>query len=386
MDAEDRSFELEQLRLLEIRLSLREPFHSATGVVAARRVLLVEIEPRDAAPVWTECVALESPHYTPECFETAWLALRDWLAPRVLGQEMESPLELAALLAKGVRGHEMARAAIEMGAWTLLAERWGQSLSTVLGGSRQRVGTGIALGLEKEPAVLVDKARKAIERGYQRLKVKIEPGRDVDFLLSLRQAVGDAVSIVADANSAYAAVDWEIFERLDTLGLTMIEQPLEWNDLVQHARLQERLETPLCLDESVTDLGRAREMVELRAARVLNLKPGRVGGLGSAKAIHDLCFERQIPVWCGGMLETGIGRAYNVALASLPNFSRPGDLSPSERYWQQDIVWPHWTMDGEGWVDVPTAPGLGVEIDVERIEALKVREEVLRARNRVTGP
>jgi O-succinylbenzoate synthase len=227
---------------------------------------------------------------------------------------------------------------------------------------------------------LVAKATEALAAGYQKVKIKIAPRKDVEWVAAVRAACGDSAHLMADANNAYTLDDADRLAALDPLQLMMIEQPLAWDDLVQHAALQTRLQTPLCLDESITSLARARDMVALRAGRIINIKPGRVGGFAPSIAIHDFAEEHAIPVWCGGMLESGIGRAYNVALASLPNFTLPGDLSPSARYWAQDIVTPEWTMDAKGFVEVPlTTPGIGVRVDAERIDALTVRREELRA-------
>jgi len=242
------------------------------------------------------------------------------------------------------------------------------------------VETGISLGIEPDPASLVEKALRARASGYRKIKLKIQPGSDVAFVQAVREALGPEVALMVDANSAYTPADGEHLARLDACDLIMIEQPLAHDDLVRHAALQKRLSTPLCLDESITGVDRAEDMLALGAGRIINIKPGRVGGFGPSISIHDLCQQAGVPVWCGGMLESGIGRAYNVALASLPGFTLPGDLSPSARYWARDIVDPEWTMDDEGFVTVPRAtPGLGIEVDLDRIEDLTVRREVLTA-------
>ena len=225
----------------------------------------------------------------------------------------------------------------------------------------------------------MEKARAALERGYRKIKIKIKPGADVKYVRAVREALGSEAPLMADANNAYTLEDADSLVALDELGLIMIEQPLAWDDLLRHAELQKRLATPICLDESITSLDRAADMIALGAGRIVNIKPGRVGGFLQSIAIHDLCAAHGIPVWCGGMLESGVGRAHNVALASLPNFTIPGDISPSERYWDEDIVIPEWTMDKEGWIDVPVDQlGLGVQVDRDRIEELTVRREILR--------
>ncbi|MGE5125176.1 MAG: o-succinylbenzoate synthase [Betaproteobacteria bacterium] len=370
---------LEAITLREIRLSLREPFRIASGVVQERRILLLELRDASGASAWSECVAEERPNYSPETVDTAWLMIEKEVAPRVIGRELRHPRELHALLARHFRGHNMAKAAVEMGTWGLAATLAGEPLARFIGGSRAAIATGISLGIQPDPQALVGKARAALAEGYRRLKLKIEPGRDVAFVAAVRDALGADAPLMADANSAYTLADAERLLELDSLGLMMIEQPLAWDDLLRHAELQQRLRTPLCLDESITGLERAQDMVALGSGRIVNLKPGRVGGFAASLAIHDYCRDHGVPVWCGGMLESGVGRAYNVALASLPNFSLPGDVSPSARYWDEDVVTPAWTMD-EGMVRVPLdRPGIGVTVDEARVAALTVRSAVLRS-------
>ena len=376
------SLQIDSITLREIQLPLVEPFRISSGVTTTRRILLLELVDRNGASTWSECVAGDFPNYSPESIDTATLAIREWLAPRVLGQRFETPQEVSAALAEDLRGHEMARAAIEMGAWALAATKGGQSLSSVLGGTRKRIGTGISIGIQSSPEELADKAEKSLAEGYRKIKLKIKPGQDLDYLHAVRERLGPDAPLMADANNAYTLDDTDHLVQLDDLDLVMVEQPLAWDDVARHAELQRRMRTPVCLDESITNIARAEDMIRLRAGRIVNIKPGRVAGFTASKAIHDLCEANDIPVWCGGMLESGIGRAYNVALASLPNFTIPGDVSPSNRYWARDIVSPEWTMDGDGWVDVPDGPGLGVEVDRERIEALTVQRETLRRASR----
>lgn len=372
------SLQIDSITLREIRLPLVEPFRISSGVTTTRRILLLELVDADGVATWSECVAGDFPNYTPESVDTATLAIREWLAPRVLGRRFETPEAVAAALAEDLRGHEMAQAAIEMGAWALAATKAGQSLSSLLGGTRERIGTGISIGIQSSPEELADKAGKALAEGYRKIKLKIKPGRDLDYLRAVRDRLGSDAPLMADANNAYTLDDVDHLVQLDDLDLVMVEQPLAWDDVARHAELQRRMRTPICLDESITNIARAEDMIRLRSGRIINIKPGRVAGFTASKAIHDLCEANDIPVWCGGMLESGIGRAYNVALASLPNFTIPGDVSPSGRYWARDVVSPEWTMDGDGWVDVPEGPGLGVEVDRERIEALTVERETLR--------
>ena len=373
------SLQIETITLREIRLPLVEPFRISSGVTTMRRILLLELIDSDGASTWSECVAGDLPNYSPESIDTAMLAIRAWLAPRVLGRRFETPEQVSEALAEDMRGHEMARAAIEMGAWALAATKAGQSLSSMLGGTRKRIGTGISIGIQTSPEELAAKAETALAAGYRKIKLKIKPGQDLPYLRAVRDRVGPDAPLMADANNAYTLDDTEHLLHLDDFNLVMIEQPLAWDDVARHAELQRRLRTPICLDESITNIERAEDMIRLQSGRIINIKPGRVAGFTASRAIHDLCAENDIPVWCGGMLESGIGRAYNVALASLPNFSIPGDVSPSNRYWARDVVTPEWTMDDDGWVDVPDGPGLGVEVDRDRIEELTVQQETLTA-------
>ena len=377
---------LERIALREIRLPLREPFRISSGVVSERRIFLLELTEADGVTVWAECVAGENPNYSPETVDTAWYAVKEWVAPRVLGRSLDGPEVVHGLLDRDFSGHNMAKAAVEMGSWALAAEKQGVPLPQLLGGTRDRVPTGISIGIQSTPEALVERAKRALGSGYRKIKLKIQPGADVDFVGAVRSALGAAVQIMADANSAYSLADADHLQKLDAFDLIMLEQPLGRDDLVRHAELQRRLRTPICLDESITSADRAEDMIALGAGRIVNIKPGRVGGFAASKRIHDVCARHEIPVWCGGMLESGIGRAYNVALASLPNFSLPGDLSPSARYWERDIVRPEWTMDAEGMVRVPRSrPGIGVEPDVDRIDDLTIRRESLERRSTVSA-
>ncbi len=330
----------------------------------------------DGVSEWSECVAFERPNYSPETIATAWLALKEWAAPRVVGRVFDHPGAVHEALSKDFRGHPMAKAAIEMGCWALHARLEGTSLVKVLGGEQTRVPVGVSLGIHDTPEELVETARRNLDEGYRKLKMKIAPGRDVSFVKAVRQALGDDAPLMVDANAAYTPADGDHLARLDAFDLTMIEQPLDSTDLVRHSQLQKRLRTPICLDESIDSPERAEDMLALGAGRIVNIKPGRVGGFAASRRIHDLCMAAGVPVWCGGMLESGVGRAHNVALASLPNFLLPGDLSPSARYWNRDIVDPEWTMSQDGFVDVPMdGPGIGVEVDRARVNAMTVRQE-----------
>jgi o-succinylbenzoate synthase len=371
---------IERIVVREIGLPLKEPFQISSGTVQERRICLVELH-QDGARAWSECVAFEQPNYSAETIDTARLAMREWIAPRLLGRRFGGPDRIHAALEENFCGHRMAKAAVEMGCWALAAELRGRSLARLLGGERGRVATGISLGIQANPGALVEKARAAYAEGYRKIKIKVKPGADVEYVAAVRDDLGPEAHLMADANSAYSLRDAEHLARLDDLDLMMIEQPLGRDDLVRHAELQRRLRTPVCLDESIVSVEAAEDMIALGSGRIVNIKPGRVGGFTSSIGIHDLCERNGIPVWCGGMLESGIGRAHNVALASLPNFTLPGDLSPSARYWERDIVTPEWTMDADGMVDVPLdRPGIGVTVDADRIDDLTVRCETLAAR------
>jgi o-succinylbenzoate synthase len=369
---------LERIALREIRLPLKEPFRISSGVVTDRRIALLELTDTDGTVGWSECVAGEQPNYSAETIDTAWLAIREWLSPRVIGRAFDHPRDVFAVLDANICGHNMAKAAVEMGMWDVAARQLDTSLSRLLGGTRDRVATGISIGIQASPDALVQRARAAYDLGYRKIKMKIQPGADVAFVRAVRSALGPSVHLMADANSAYTLADADHLAELDAFELIMIEQPLSRDDLVRHATLQSRLATPICLDESITSIDRAEDMLALGSGKIINIKPGRVGGFSVSKAIHDLCQSRSVPVWCGGMLESGVGRAHNVALASLPNFALPGDLSPSSRYWERDIVRPEWTMDAEGMVHVPLErSGIGVDVDLDRVDDLTIRHEEL---------
>lgn len=359
-------------------MPLRRPFRISSGVQSERRILLLELEDRDGTVGWSECVAQERPNYSPETIDTAWWALREWLVPRLLGRPLPGPGAVEAVLAEGVRGHRMARAGLEMGCWELAARKAGEPLARLLGGSRGAVETGISLGIQPTPSELAERVTEARQAGYRRIKIKIRPGDDLEFVAAAREAAGPETPLMADANAGYAPGDADRLAELDRFGLLMLEQPLEAGDLLRHADLQRRLRTPICLDESLSSPERVEDMLRLDAGRIVNLKPGRVGGFGPSLRIHELCLERDVPLWCGGMLESGVGRGHNVALASLPGFVLPGDLSASARYWEEDVVDPEWAADMESRVRVPLdRPGIGVELRRDRVERLTVRRDIL---------
>ena len=379
---------LARIDLREIRLPLVEPFRTANGVVDARRIVLLTLTDTDGAVAWSECVAESRPTYSPDTVDSCWLALTEWIVPLALGATFDTPSTMHSLLDRQVRGHHMARAAVEMGAWALEATRRSMPLATLLASEvgatpRDSVETGIALGMQDDMAALVDRVTRAQREGYRRIKLKVEPGRDVEWARAARDAVGASMNLAVDGNCSYSLDNADhaaALGALDSLGLSMIEQPLGHDDLVRHAELQQRMRTPICLDESIRDAASVRSMHALRGGRMVNVKPGRVGGFTEALMIHRTCGDAGIPLWCGGMLECGIGRAYNVALASLPGFTQPGDLSPSARYWERDVVTPAWTMDA-GRVRVPLdRTGIGVEVDDGFVDSLTVRASTFTAR------
>lgn len=368
-----------QIDVREISLPLREPFQISSGTMVARRCALLQLTDAEGHTCWSECVADDSPNYLPETIDTAWIAIVKWIAPRVLGRAFAGPGEIHAALGQNIRGHEMAKAAVEMGAWGLHATAMDMPLARLIGGVRPQIDVGISLGIQPTPEALVERVGAALAEGYRKVKIKIKPGSDVAFVTAARQAFPDA-PLMADANNAYTMDDLAALQALDALNLMMIEQPLAWDDIVRHRDLQAVMRTPICLDESITSLAKAQDMVTLGSGRIINIKPGRVGGFTASIKIHDFCEANGIPVWCGGMLETGVGRAYNVALASLPNFTKPGDVSPSARYWTRDVVTPEWTMTTEGTVVVPLdRPGIGVEVNTDMVDNLTTRSETLRA-------
>lgn len=368
---------IDRIVMREIRLPLKEPFRISSGAVSERRIALLELHHPSGLVAWSECVAGEYPNYSPETIDTAWHAIESWIAPKVLNRSFVHPREIHPVLRENIRGHDMAKAAVEMGGWALFAELTECSLAQLLGGTQHRIPVGISLGIQAHPDALIERAAAAQRDGYRKIKIKIKPGADIEYVTAVRDALPDA-HLMVDANNAYTLDDAGHLAKLDKLRLMMIEQPLEREDLVRHAALQKRLRTPLCLDESITSVERAEDMIALGSGRIINIKPGRVGGFSAAIAIHDVARNHDIPVWCGGMLESGIGRAHNVALASLPNFTLPGDLSPSARYWERDVVIPEWTMSPDGFVEVPFDPtGIGVRVDRDRIENLTARMQTL---------
>ena len=369
--------------LLEIVVPLREPFVTGGGVRRERRILLLKVDGDEDVGGWGECVAGEEPGYSYETTDTAWLVLTEHVLPKLLGREVLDPLEIAQVLAL-VRGHPMAKAAAEMALWDLQARELGVPLWELLGGSGEPVPAGVVLGLQSDADALLRTVERHVASGYARIKLKVDrASEDIARVRSVRERFPE-LPLMIDCGASYSLGDLSRLRDFDALGLTMIEQPLGHEDLIEHATLQGELETPICLDESIRSAGDARLAIQIGACRVINVKPGRVGGLGVARSIHDLCRDSGVPVWCGGMLETGIGRAHNISLATLPGFTLPGDLSESRRYWERDIVDPEIVLKA-GRVGLPVGTGICVEPDLERIASLAVRSRVFGRPNRIVA-
>jgi o-succinylbenzoate synthase len=361
---------IEQIHWRLIALRLREPFRISSGITHERRILLVSLDLGGVQGIG-ECVAGEAPNYSYETVATVRLVLEKHLAPALLGQSFEHPGDVAPFLDRVARGHRMAKAALEMAAWEGWARGRGESLATALGGTRDRVPAGVSIGIQPDTDTLLERIRAFLDQRYRRIKLKIAPDHDLHVLDAVRAAFPDT-PLTVDANAAYGPDDMDHLAAMDRFGLVLLEQPFAEDALLLHARLQERMATDLCLDESITTPGRCHEAIALRAGRIVNIKPGRLGGHAPSLDVHDQCAAAGIPVWCGGMLESGIGRAHNVALASLPNMRLPNDTSASDRYWERDVVTPPFTLDDDGMVAVPTGPGLGVEIDENYLDAVTV--------------
>jgi len=366
---------IERIDLKIVRLPLVRPFQTSSSRKEHLDHILVRIV-AGGVTGWGECASPSDPYYCPETTETCWHILRDFLAPLVLGREWSTIDELVGFYGL-VKGNHFARAGLEMACWDALARAHGQPLRALLGGTRSEVLSGVSLGIEDRIEPLLDEIARYREEGYRRIKLKIGPGRDVEVVRRVR-ACYPTIALQVDANSAYTLDDLPALKALDDFGLLLIEQPLAHDDIIDHARLQSALRTPICLDESIHSAGDARKALDLDACRVINIKVSRLGGLREARRVHDLCHARGVPVWCGGMHEFGIGRAANVAIASLPGFTIPGDVSGSDKYYAQDIALPP-ILAHNGAISVFDGPGLGVEPIEERIEARTLRSLTLKA-------
>lgn len=367
---------IDRINLHHLRMPLRTPFETSFGSIDTRDCILVEAF-SDGLVAYGECVADREPGYSYESSATAWIILKDFLVPALLDQEIDSPAQFDQRM-NFVRGNPMAKSGLEMALWDLHGKLSGKSLRKMLGGTRERVAVGVSVGIQDTPVSLVGTVGDYLDQGYGRVKIKIKPGRDVTDTRAVREKFPD-LPLQVDANSAYTIENASALLPLDELDLLLIEQPLAEDDLWDHSRLQVKFKTPICLDESILSARHARQALEMGACRVINIKAGRVGGIGPALAIHDLCQEQGVPVWCGGMLETGVGRAANLALASLPNFKLPGDISATDRYYAQDITHQRFVLNPDSTINVPDSPGLGITIDMDAVKHVTIQHVSLPA-------
>lgn len=361
-----------EITIRHLQMKLKAPFTTSFGTFTNRDFLLLEAKDADGTVGWGESVAFHAPWYNEETLQTNWHMLEEFLIPLILNKELKHPDEVNEIFA-AIRKNNMAKSTLEGAVWDIYAQQTNQPLAKALGGTKEKIEVGISIGIQKSIEELVTLVDGYINEGYKRMKVKIKPSWDVDVMRTLREKFPDT-AIMADANSAYRLEDIDLLKQLDDFDLTMIEQPLASDDIIDHAQLQKELKTPICLDESIHSLEDARKAVELGSTKIINIKIGRVGGLTEAKKIHDYCAENGIPVWCGGMLESGIGRSHNVALTTLPNFLLPGDTAGSSRYWEKDIITPE-VIAENGYITVPTTAGIGYEIDREAVEAYTIAKK-----------
>ena len=364
---------LERIELFLIRLALKSPYETSGSRETHQTRVIARLE-SEGIVAWGESVAPETPWYSGETPETVWWLLEEIAIPRLLAADLGGPNDTSRTLG-WIKDHRMAKATVEMAIWDLFAKKANVPLSKLLGGTRDRILCGVAIGIQPSIDALLEKIAQELEGGYQRVKVKIKPGWDEKVAEAIRKRFPD-LPFQLDANSAYTLADLPLFKRIDAYNCLLVEQPLAEDDIIDHATLQKQITTPVCLDESIHSAEDARKAIEIGATRVINIKAGRVGGLAESKKIHDLCQERDVPVWCGGMLEMGIGRAANVHLASLPNFRLPGDVSASARYFDTEIIAEPFTVEKDGTMKVPTGPGIGVTVLEPRIRkiALKTKE------------
>lgn len=356
---------ISKITLYHVRMPLKAHFETSFGRITTRDCLIVEAE-SDGCLGYGECVADFDPGYSYETSSTAWHMIKDFITPAILHKDIKKPEELRQEI-EFIRGHLMAKSAVEMAFWDLTGKKQGKSLQELLGGKLSAVPVGVSVGLQDTPGKLIEVVGDYLSQGYKRIKIKIKPGRDIADTQAVRKAFPDTL-LQVDANSAYRLDTAHSLLPLDSLGLLLIEQPLADDDLWDHSQLQKQFSTPLCLDESILSARHARQAIEMQACRVINIKTGRVGGLAEAIAIHNLCYAQDIPVWCGGMLETGVGRAANLALASLPGFSLPGDISATDRYYDEDITNERFILNPDSSIDVPAGAGLGITINRQNLE------------------
>ena len=363
---------IESITLRELEMRLKWPFETSFGVTQKRRVLLVEMI-ADGVTGWGEVTTGEAPYYNYETTDTAWLIISEFIAPLLIGKELETASDVPLLINR-IRGHQMAKAGVENALWDIEAQQKNLSLSKLLTGVREEIPCGVSLGIRESPQSLVEKVGEELSKGYQRVKMKIKPGKDLDFVAAVRKQFPRAMLSV-DANSAYSLSDVDHLRKFDDYDLLMMEQPLQWDEIYSHAKLQKQIKTALCLDECISHARHAEAAIELAACRILNIKVGRVGGHTEARRVHDVCLQHSIPVWCGGMLESGIGRAHNIAISTLPNFALPGDVSASKRYWKEDIIDPEVEITPRGTIRVPQGSGIGYSVKREFVEHLTVKKQ-----------
>ena len=368
---------LRRLELIQISIPLVHPFETSLGRTTERHIILVRLEDTDGAEGWGECVADEDPFYSEEWTESAWAVLERFLAPLVVRTPFERAEDVDAMFAH-IRGNRMAKAAVETACWDLEARRRDMPLWKLLGGTRTEVTSGVSIGLQESNDALFEKIDRELKAGYQRIKIKIKPYRDVELVEAVRSRF-PKIKLMVDANSAYRLDDAPMLRALDRFDLMMIEQPLGNEDIADHARLQKQIRTPICLDESIRSPADAKFAIESGACRVINIKLGRVGGHAEARRVQQICRERDVPVWSGGMLEAGIGRAHNIAMSTLPGFTFPGDVSASARYWSEDIIDPPVTVTERGTIVPPSAPGIGFRVKRDRIDRLTTRSKIIEA-------
>lgn len=357
------------ITIRHLKMQLNNPFTTSFGSFKDKEFLLLQAKDEDGTIGFGECVAFDTPWYTEETVKTCWHMLEDFLIPLVLHKEISHPDQISEIL-KPIRKNNMAKATIEAAFWDIYAQQTNQSLAQALGGTKEKIEVGISIGIQETIEKQLAVVNQAIQDGYKRIKVKIKPGWDTELIQILREHFPD-VPLMADANSAYTLDDIDLLKQLDQFNLLMIEQPLATDDIIDHATLQKQLITPICLDESITSYDDARKAIELGSCRVINVKIGRVGGLTEAKKIHDLCESAGIPVWCGGMLEAGIGRAHNIALTTLSNFVLPGDTAGSSHYWEEDIILPE-VIAQDGYIIVPRDSGIGYSPNFEAIDKFTI--------------
>ncbi len=366
---------IKKIELTEIDLPLVHFFETSFGRTTDRRIIVVRVEDAEGNEGWGECTAGETPSYSEEWTDSCWETIEKILAPMIVGSELASAAEAWDAM-KEVRGNRMSKAAIETAIWDLEAKKLGVPLWKHIGGTRERIGTGVSIGIQDSVEQLFEKIAVEVEAGYRRIKIKIAPGWDANVVRRVREKFGD-IPLMGDANSAYTLDDADIFRLMDGFNLMMFEQPLFRDDIIDHAKLQKEIETPICLDESIHSPDNARKAIEIGACRIINIKLGRVGGHSQAREIESVCREAGIPVWCGGMLESGIGRAHNIAMSTLEGFSLPGDVSASKRYWHQDIIDPEVEVSADGLITPPDAPGIGFRVREDRIDDLAVRRRLI---------